>query len=428
MNIKTLAMELESKLTTYRREFHKYPEVAWTEFWASSKIAEVLLKLGYDVKLGKQVIKEEAVMGSPSLESLLQEIHRAKEHGANPDLLEIMDMRTGVLGVLATGRPGPTLAFRFDIDALKVTEAKKHQHKPFREGFASIRQGFMHACGHDGHTAVGLCLAELLMDIKKHLSGTIKLIFQPAEEGVRGARAMVEAGIVDDVDYFFAFHLGFGFEDITLIAKTMGFLATSKLDISYTGRSSHAGATPEEGRNALLGAATAVLNLHAIPPHSKGVTRINVGVLEAGSSANIVPDTAFMKIETRGESSEVNDYMREKAINILNASAHMHGLDCDISEVGGARSAEGHEELAQIIKQIGQKLALSRIQDQYFFGASDDATCFMERVHEIGGKALYFQVATPITAKHHNGLFDFDEGGMVVALAVCGELAIQLMG
>src|SRR5699024_10477015 len=144
--------------------------------------------------------------------------------------------------------------------------------------------------GHDGHVAVGLCLAELLMDIKKHLKGTIKLIFQPAEEGVRGARAMVEAGVVDDVDYFFGFHLGFGSDEISLVAKTVGLLATSKLDITYTGRSSHAGATPEEGKNALLGAATAVLNLHAISPHSKGVTRINVGVLEAGSGANIVPD------------------------------------------------------------------------------------------------------------------------------------------
>lgn len=427
MDIKKMAKKLELKLKTYRRKFHQYPEVAWTEFWASSKIAEVLMELGYDIQLGKQIISEEAVMGSPDPESLLQEKNRAKEQGANIDILEKMDMRTGVLGVLDTGRPGPTLAFRFEMDALKVTEAMEKEHKPFREGFASIRPGFMHACGHDGHVAVGLCLAELLMDIKKHLKGTIKLIFQPAEEGVRGARAMVEAGVVDDVDYFFGFHLGFGSDEISLVAKTVGLLATSKLDITYTGRSSHAGATPEEGKNALLGAATAVLNLHAISPHSKGVTRINVGVLEAGSGANIVPDRAFMKIETRGETTTVNDYMREKALNILKSSANMYGLDCDISQVGGASSANGDDTLAKLVKHIGVELALSKVQDEYFFGASDDVTYFMERVHEKGGRALYFQVATPIAAKHHNGLFDFDEKGMVVALAVCGELVKKLV-
>ena len=222
MDKKIFAMEFQSKLISYRRKFHQYPEIGWTEFWASSKIAELLIKLGYDVKLGQQIINEKAVMGSPSLENLLQEKNRAEKYGANPDLLEQMGIRTGVLGLLDTKKAGPTIAFRFDMDALKVTETMEDEHKPFREGFASKRQGLMHACGHDGHMAVGLCLAELLMNIKEHLSGTIKLIFQPAEEGVRGARAMVEAGIVDNVDYFFGFHLGFGSEDISLVAKTVG--------------------------------------------------------------------------------------------------------------------------------------------------------------------------------------------------------------
>lgn len=426
MDTKALARALQPKLIYYRRKFHQYPEVGWTEFWVSSKIAEILMELGYDIKLGEQIIKEEAVMGSPSQDIITQEIQRAKDHGAHQDILKQMGIRTGVLGVLNTGRPGPTIAFRFDMDALNVSEVMEDVHTPFHEGFASMRQGVMHACGHDGHMAVGLCLAEMLMGLKDSLSGTVKLIFQPAEEGVRGARAMVEKGLVDDVDYFFVFHLGFGSEDISIVAKTVGFLATSKLDVTYIGHPSHASATPQEGKNALLGAATAALNLHAIPPHSDGLTRINVGVLEAGSGANIVPDKAFMKIETRGETSALNDYMRGKTINILKASAQMYELDYNISQAGGAQSADGSEELAQLVKQIGQKLALSMVQDEYFFGASEDATYFMERVNKRGGKSLYFQVRTPITAKHHSGLFDFDENGMIVALAVCGELVKQL--
>lgn len=426
MDIKTLPQKLEPKLIAYRRKFHRYPEVGWTEFWTSSYIAQVLMELGYDVKLGEQILREEAIMGSPSLQELQEEIRRAKEQGAADHILEQMGHRPGVLATFTTHRSGPTIAFRFDMDALKVSESTDQDHKPFKEGFASTRPGIMHACGHDGHMAIGLGLAEMLMGIKDKLSGTIKLIFQPAEEGVRGARAMVEAGLVDDVDYFFAFHLGFGEEEIALVAKTAGFLATSKLDVIYTGLSSHAGATPQEGRNALLGAATAVLNLHAIPPHSDGITRINVGRLEAGSGANIVPDKALMKIETRGQTTALNDYMMEKAINILKASAQMHGLLWEIAQGGRAQSAEGNQELAQLVKQIGQDLGLSKIYDEYFFGASDDATYFMERVHQRGGKALYFQVLTPIAAKHHNSSFDFDEKGMVTVLAICGELVKRL--
>ncbi len=98
------------------------------------------------------------------------------------------------MATLKTGRPGPTPAFRVDMDALDLSEAQDNSHRPFRDGFASCNPGMMHACAHDGHTTIGLGLAQVLKQNEAQLNGTIRLIFQPAEEGTRGARAMVAAG------------------------------------------------------------------------------------------------------------------------------------------------------------------------------------------------------------------------------------------
>ena len=108
---------------------------------------------------------------------------------------------TGIVATLNTGRPGPTLAFRVDMDALDLSEALDESHRPFRDGFASCNPGMMHACAHDGHTTIGLGLAQVLKQNEAQLNGTIRLIFQPAEEGTRGAKAIVDKGVVDDVQY-----------------------------------------------------------------------------------------------------------------------------------------------------------------------------------------------------------------------------------
>jgi aminobenzoyl-glutamate utilization protein A len=114
---------------------------------------------------------------------------------------------------------------------------------------------------------MGLCLAEVLVGMRAKLRGKVRLIFQPAEEGVRGARAMVAAGVVDDVDFLYGLHIGTSAKETgEFYCGTGGFLATSKFDAYFSGKSTHAGIAPNEGRNALLAAATAVLNLNAIPP------------------------------------------------------------------------------------------------------------------------------------------------------------------
>ena len=213
-----------------RRDLHRHPEPGWTEFRTAAKVAKTLVALGYEVKTGEETIREDAMMGVPSQEKLEREQKRAIAEGADPYWVEKMKGgKTGVLGVMHFSDDGPVVGVRFDMDSNDVTETADPAHFPNREGFASCHPGAMHACGHDGHTTVGLFLAKLLSQLKGELRGTIKLCFQPAEEGVRGAHAMVESGIVDDVDYMLGAHFGFKMKETGSIAcNVTDFLATTK--------------------------------------------------------------------------------------------------------------------------------------------------------------------------------------------------------
>ena len=142
----------------------------------------------------------------------------------------------------------------------------------------------MHACGHDGHMALGLGLAALLTAPgAAPLRQRVRLLFQPAEEGVRGAASMIAH--VAGARHFLAVHIGLGApRSGDLVTGVGAFLATSKFDVRFTGRAAHAGAAPEQGRDALKGAASALLGLHALPRHGHGTSRICVGRLEGGST------------------------------------------------------------------------------------------------------------------------------------------------
>ncbi|MDU6433195.1 MAG: amidohydrolase, partial [Pantoea sp.] len=202
---------LAPQMQNWRRDLHQFAESGWLEFRTATRVADALHKLGYQLQLGREVINAEARMGLPDADTLKQQEARALQQGALAQWMPAFSGGfCGIVATLETGRPGPVMGFRVDMDALDLNESQAADHLPQREGFASCNAGMMHACGHDGHTTIGLGLASVLMAMKSQLSGTIKLIFQPAEEGVRGAKAMVEAGVVDDVDLFTAIHLGTG--------------------------------------------------------------------------------------------------------------------------------------------------------------------------------------------------------------------------
>ena len=423
------AEELKDEMVERRRDLHRHPETGWTEFRTASMIIGELKKLGYDVKFGADVIDEKSMMGVPSEAELADYMQRAISEGADPELVKKMaGGKTGIVATLKTDKPGKTVAFRFDMDCNDVEEERCDEHRPAKEGFASEHKKAMHACGHDGHVTIGLSAAKLLAANKARLAGTIKLIFQPAEEGVRGAFAMMNAGVVDDVDYLFGGHIGFkATADNCLVTMTDGFLATTKLDAEFTGVSAHAGAAPEQGKNALLAAAQAAISLNTIPRHSKGSSRINVGVLNAGTGRNVVPDIAAIKLETRGATTEIDEYMVTEAKRILNACAAMYDVKVKITMAGAAPACFADKELGhEVAELIEEKCHYDEVVEYVDMGGSEDCGYFMERVQQHGGRALYMMYGTKIAAGHHNSHFDFNENCLWKATATIDRKSTRL--
>ncbi|MEG1210712.1 MAG: M20 family metallo-hydrolase [Leclercia sp.] len=427
----TLAQDLQAlfpQLTAWRRDFHHYAESGWVEFRTAARVAEVLDQLGFDLAMGRDVVDADSRMGLPDDATLAQEFARARQQGAPEKWLSAFEGGfTGIVATLKTGLPGPTIAFRVDMDALDLDEARSDDHLPFREGFASCNSGMMHACAHDGHTTIGLGLAHLLMQHQSQLNGTLKLIFQPAEEGTRGARAMVAAGVLDDVDYFTAVHIGTGVPAGTVICGSDNFMATTKFDVRFTGFAAHAGGKPEAGRNALLAAAQAAIGLHSIAPHSEGASRVNVGVMQAGSGRNVVPASALLKVETRGESEAINQYVYERAQAVIEGAATLHGVSSDLRLMGAATSSVPspawvnylREQAAQV---AGVQHAIDKVKAP---AGSEDATLMMARVQQRGGLASYMVFGTTLSAGHHNEKFDFDETVMLIAIETLARTALN---
>lgn len=420
--------QLAPKMTEWRRDFHLHAESGWLEFRTASKVAEVLDGLGYQLALGRDVIDADSRMGLPDEETLAQAFQRARAQGAPERWLPAFEGGfAGVVATLDTGRPGPTLAFRVDMDALDLNELHDDRHRPHRDRFASCNDGMMHACGHDGHTAIGLGLAHVLKEYAAQLNGTIKLIFQPAEEGTRGARAMVTAGVLDDVDYFTAIHIGTGVPSGTVVCGGDNFMATTKFDVLFSGVAAHAGGKPEDGRNALLAAAQAALALHAIAPHSAGASRVNVGVMQAGTGRNVVPSSARLKVETRGETDVINQYVFERAKQAIAGAATMYEARYQLQLMGAATSSAPSPAWVDYLRQQtaqvpGVKQAVDRIAAP---AGSEDATLMMARVQERGGLASYMIFGTELSAGHHNEKFDFDENVMTLAVETLARVALN---
>ncbi len=425
---------MQEELVEIRRSVHRYPETGWLEMRTSALIAARLQELGYEVLTGRQVCAADARMGLPD-EAVLHahaEAVRTQEGTPLDALTEDMTHGfTGVIGILRCGE-GPVVALRFDIDALGMNECPGETHRPTRAGFASRNPGMMHACGHDGHVAIGLGVAKALMQVRDSLHGTVKLLFQPAEEGARGARAMVAAGHLDDVDVLIANHIAptGGPDDGDVTSGTWGSLATTKYDVTFHGVASHAGGYPEKGRNALLAAAHAVVALSGIARHSEGQTRVNVGILQAGTCRNVVPDTAMMQVEVRGETTDINRYMAKRCEEICQGAAAMEGCTCEMRKVGEAEGQHSdlalEERIAAAVSRDLPQLRLSSIQNARNWG-SEDVSLMMNRVQAHGGQATYMRVMTDMAGAQHTVTFDFDETVLTKSVAVFCAAVLDIM-
>ena len=240
---------------------------------------------------------------------------------------------------------------------------------------------------------------------------------------------MMVKGVVDDVKYIVGMHLGVTLRKTGQVAcKTEGFLATTKLDATFTGVPAHAGAAPETGKNAILAACTATLNLHAISRHSQGASRVNVGVIQGGSGRNVIPANAVIKVETRGAVSEINDYVYAEAVRIIEAAAAMQGCKVSMTLMGGAAGCENDPELVARIRKVAERQKLlPDIVEAGNIGGSEDCTYFMERVQQNGGQAAFVMVGTELAAGHHDSFFDFNEEALAPAIALMSGAAADLL-
>jgi len=310
---------------------------------------------------------------------------------------------------------------------LPINESIEYDHFPQSKGFASQFPGNMHACAHDGHTAMGLVLAERFAD--QEFAGTLKLIFQPAEEGGRGGYAMVHKGIVDDVDYLFCSHLGLDLPLGEVHGGNSRFLASSKMKATFYGVPSHAGGTPEKGRNALVGAATALLNIHAIPRFSGGITRVNVGILEGGTAANIIPSEASMVIDIRSDQAEIKDELVDRVKRIVQHSALMHDLTFETEIIGEATTIIPDPEMVSVVLEEARKVdGFHSFKDDCDTSlGSEDASFLINRVQELGGKATYMNIGSPLPAPHHHHKFDIDEAVLPLAVKLLEKIGKRML-
>jgi aminobenzoyl-glutamate utilization protein A len=424
-------LPLGDQLIAVRRMLHRHAEPGWCEINTATLVARLLAEYGLEVRLGAEVIDGQARMGVPD-PAVLETYHAAAiAAGADPQIAgRLRGGYTGVVGILRGSAPGPTLAFRFDLDANMGSESKEAEHPPVRGGFASIHDGVHHNCGHDGHTSIGLGLARRLAAEKDRLRGEIRLIFQPAEEGLRGAAAMVAAGVLKDVDHFFGIHIGVqalklgeiitGYDDI---------LGSTKLDVEFFGRASHAAISPHLGRNAVAAACQATLAYLAIPRHGDGDTRVNVGLISGGDSRNAIPSRARISLELRSDKKDALAFLEHRAQKITEGIATANEVTFEIRRMGESRPASSDRELSELIGSIAGGIAgVTDIRGHVAFKGSDDAAEMMLAVQEAGGKAVYVGLGSALGAEHHNPRFDFEEAVMPIGVDLLFGAARTLCG
>ena len=402
-----------------RRKLHAYPEEGWTEFVTTTRIIQALRKLGLNPIFGKDVIDVDSIMGRREeiVEKAWQDAHEVAD--IDKDILESLDRYSGAMVEIDTGRPGPCTALRFDIDCVVNSETTDPEHEANALGYASCRPGLMHSCGHDAHASLGLAIAHWIVDHKDELCGRVKLLFQPAEEGVRGATPMANKGIVDDADYLVGTHVGGEFALGEIGVLTHGYLATTKMDIEFEGRSAHAGSDPEKGRSALVAAAATVMALQGISRPSGGDSRVAIGTLHAGEGRNVVAAKATMQVEVRGVTTEVNDFMTEEVYRIVRGMSEVYGVKGTIHKMGEASVYECDPELNEMLLEAAK--TVPEVKSAKFFTTSrgsEDCSMLAKRVREKGGKASFLCWGCNHHG-HHRPDFDIqDKESMNIAFKV----------
>lgn len=411
---------------SFRRDLHKHPEPAWCEFYTTARIVAALEKRDVDtVHVGPDALAENTRRNVPEDDTLTEWYDRAIAAGANPDVLTDLDGGfTGCVAVVNQGE-GPVVGVRVDIDALPIEESVDADHTPAAEGFRSEHEGYMHACGHDAHATIGLAVLDQILE--SDFAGTLKLFFQPGEEQIVGGKPMANSGLLDDVEYLLATHVGLDHPSGEIVAGIEGFLAVTQFRADFTGASAHAGGNPDQGANAVQAAATAIQNLYAIPRHGDGATRVNAGVVGGGTATNIIPEETFIEGEIRGETTELRDYMADRSVQVLEAAADMHEVSLDRQVLGGAPGAVSDRELGTIVASVARETdGIDSVIERDDLGGSEDATYLMRYVQENGGFATYVGVGTDHPGGHHTSTFDVDEASLAPGIETLSTSILRI--
>ena len=314
MEIKERARELSAYMIDIRRDLHRHPEASFQEVRTTARIAEELTKLGIP--------------------------YRAFEP-------------TGLLGEIVGGAPGKTLLLRADIDALSIQEKSGVP-------FASENPGFMHACGHDTHAAMLLGAARILMESKDQLIGTVKLLFQPAEEIARGAKAVIAQGGLANVDAGFGLHI-FAQMPPGAIALSAGVSlpAADMFKITLTGKAAH-GAMPDMGVDAAVAAAALIMNLQTIV--SRELTPVEpvvvtIGTVHAGSRFNIIAGEAVLEGTVRVFNKELHQRIPGIMERIIKETAAAYRCSAELSIDGMAQALVNEEGMTALALTAARKIA-----------------------------------------------------------------------
>jgi amidohydrolase len=405
-SIKTeqLINEIEPKVIEWRRDFHEHPELSSREFETAKKIAAHLEGLGMEVQTGIA--------------------------------------HTGVVGILKGGKPGPVIALRADIDGLPVTERAP---LPFASKAIStyngVETGVMHACGHDTHIAMMMGTAEVLSKMKKDLKGTVKFIFQPAEEGVPpgeegGAEMMVKEGVLKnpDVDAIFGLHINAQTDIGKIKYKPLGTMAAAqRFVIKINGKQSH-GSKPWQGNDPVFVAAQVITGLNGIISRDTDLTKeaavISVGLIRGGVRNNIIPEEVELIGTIRTLDYDMQKKLNEMMLFRVKAIAESYGATADITIDKGIPITYNDPELtAKMLPSLESSAGKDNVILMNATTGAEDFSFFQKEVpgfyYFVGGKPL--DVKEEDAASHHTPDFFIDEEGLKLGVTSMVNLALDYM-
>lgn len=373
-------------LTAWRRHLHMHPEISFEEFATTEWLANRLEEWGISY--------------------------------ARPT-------PTGLVGIIEGNRPGRTVAVRADIDALPITEENQF-------AFRSTRPGAMHACGHDGHTAILLGFARFF-SMHRDFPGRIKLLFQPAEEKPPGgAKAFIEAGVLDDVDSCIGLHLmadvPTGTARMTegpMMANSDGFTARIQ------GRGGH-GASPHDTIDAVMVACNAVVNLQTVVSRKINPTLpavISVGAIHAGTTFNVIADSAELKGTVRSFHDDVRQQLHDEIRRTLEATCAMYGASFTLEYNWGYPALVNHPEITEVLRTAaGEVLGPQNLAVQAPLMGGED---FAYYGRKAPAAFLFLGCANPAVGAewaHHHPRFTIDEAALPHGVEILGRAALKLLG